>query len=70
MSSLQCMHCKHLNDFGPGCAAFDDIPEEIYSGGFNHTQPWPSAEAPQDKGFRYEPAWEGIDDPPEGADPL
>ena len=46
--SLQCYECKHYID-GVTCMAFEKIPEEIYTGEFDHTEPYPG-----DQGYRYE----------------
>jgi len=48
--SYQCMTCKHYMGLG-GCLAFlDGIPEEIFSGLFDHTKPYKG-----DGGLRWEP---------------
>lgn len=52
-----CFECAH---YGGGstyaCAAFPDgIPDEILVMAFDHSQPWPSADDPQDNGIRFEP---------------
>lgn len=52
--SFQCAKCKHYT-FGSTCEAFPDgIPVEIKTGKFDHTQPYPNAENPQDDGIRFE----------------
>ena len=51
MMSDQCISCKHICVGTPGCDAFpDQIPYEIVSGKFDHTQPHEG-----DHGIRYEP---------------
>jgi len=57
MYQPQCMTCKHFRpQKGMVCEAFpDDIPDAILEEEFNHTNPWPDAESPQDNGIRYEP---------------
>lgn len=60
---VQCIECKHYL-FNRRCKAFDadndlaesgKIPMEIFSGEFNHLNPYPSADNPQDNGIRFEP---------------
>ena len=54
-SSDQCNGCK--NYFGLfQCRAFPDrIPQVIFTGLFDHTEPYPDADNPQDNGIRFEP---------------
>ena len=50
MTSDQCVLCKHYRMTGT-CAAFPrGIPDEILTGAFDHTQPYPG-----DHGVRFEP---------------
>ena len=60
---IQCIECKHYL-FNRRCEAFgadgefsedDKIPMEIFNGEFDHSNPWPNAENPQDNGIRFEP---------------
>jgi hypothetical protein len=51
--SYQCVSCKHFN-IGWTCKAFPDgIPEEIYSGEFDHKKEFKNDEV-NDNGVRYE----------------
>lgn len=54
-----CLECKHFdfdNDEANVCEAFPDgIPDEIIMGDFDHTQPYPNADEPEDNGIRFEP---------------
>lgn len=50
----QCLFCKHAefedgNMEGADCAAFDEIPEAIFSGEFDHAESYPG-----DKGVQFE----------------
>lgn len=48
--SDQCITCAHYRLFGE-CAAFPQgIPDEIFTGRHNHTEPYPG-----DNGIRFEP---------------
>ncbi len=48
-----CLFCRHYNqesaDGEPDCAAFDEIPDAIFVGDFDHRRPFPG-----DKGVRFE----------------
>jgi len=52
--SFQCILCQHFEGLNT-CEAFDEIPYEIISGQFDHVNPWPDADNPQDNGIRHEP---------------
>ena len=43
-----CMFCKHLTAFRE-CAAFDEIPLQIWNGGRKHRRPYSN-----DRGIRFE----------------
>ena len=47
--SSVCTFCRHLKQ-GRSCAAFDDIPAEIWTGTNDHRQPYPG-----DNGIQFEP---------------
>jgi hypothetical protein len=55
----QCILCLHFKDNVPSspnyhqCAAFDDIPLEIWNREVDHSKPYPN-----DKGFRFTPSLE------------
>ena len=49
MQSVQCLTCVHYLGVHK-CKAFDDIPDEILQGLFDHTEPYED-----DNGIRYEP---------------
>jgi len=51
---VNCLKCKHFNQFGIGCKAFDDIPENVVNGMNKHTKPI--------KGQRGKYVFEPIDD--------
>lgn len=36
---INCLKCKHFNQFGGGCKAFEDIPDEIVNGLNKHEKP-------------------------------
>ena len=45
------------------CKAYPKrIPEEIMTGLFDHTKPYPNAKHPTDNGIRYEPATDELID--------
>jgi hypothetical protein len=47
--AIPCLSCKHWQyDFR--CAAFDEIPDEIFLGQVSHDKPYPG-----DRGIQYEP---------------
>lgn len=54
-----CLECKHFyfdNGEINACDAFPDgIPEDIILGEFDHSNPYPDADNPQDNGIRFEP---------------
>ena len=54
-----CYSCKHFdadNEEVMVCGAFrNGIPTEILYSDFDHTQPYPDADNPQDNGIRFEP---------------
>ena len=53
--SSQCGRCRNYTYSGT-CKAFPkQIPEEIYTGLFDHTKPYPNAKNPTDHGIRYDP---------------
>ena len=60
MISEQCEQCVHFLWFKRGlkipvCKAFPKgIPAEICSGKFDHTEPYPNAQDPEDNGIRFE----------------
>ena len=58
-SMPMCYTCKHHdkeNEEADVCLAFPDgIPNEILLSYFDHTQPYPDADNPQDNGIRFEP---------------
>jgi hypothetical protein len=39
--NLICFRCKHFDDANGGCAAFENIPNEITSGENLHSKPLP-----------------------------
>jgi hypothetical protein len=48
---LYCADCKHKDPKGRKCKAFPEgIPEEIVTGNFDHTKPYPG-----DNDIRFEP---------------
>lgn len=52
--SYQCISCIHFN-IGWSCKAFPEgIPEEIYSGQFDHSKPY-KKDGQDDNGVRYTP---------------
>lgn len=52
----QCEDCKHYNMETSACDAFPGgIPDEIYLGDFDHRNPYPNADEPEDNGIRFEP---------------
>lgn len=53
-----CYECDHvhLGSSPFSCDAFPEgIPEDIYMGGFDHRDPYPSSKNPMDNGIRFEP---------------
>ena len=55
MIVLQCLSCRHFWGIDK-CYAFPDgIPADIALGDFDHTEPYPDADNPQDNGIRFEP---------------
>ena len=47
----QCLFCKHYLG-GHECLAFpDQIPDEIWTGKFDHSKPWPDEKEPKDGGI-------------------
>ena len=55
MQPIQCASCQHYKG-NLKCEAFKDgIPSTILTGKFDHTEPYPDADNPQDNGIRFEP---------------
>lgn len=53
MQSNQCYSCEH-HWSSDRCAAFPDgIPDEIFTGMFDHKHPYPNAKKPTDNGIRF-----------------
>jgi len=53
--SAQCCGCLNYTFFGT-CKAFPkQIPDEIFTGLFDHAEPYPDAKNPTDHGIRYDP---------------
>ena len=49
---VKCSTCRWYDQGGyRRCAAFERIPDDIWLGQVDHTEPYPG-----DKGYRYEPA--------------
>lgn len=60
--SAQCGGCLNYTMFFT-CKAFPErIPEEIVTGLFLHTEPYPNAKNPTDHGIRFEPATDTLID--------
>ena len=50
-----CDQCKHIIRKDLSCPAFPyGIPDEILEREFDHRQPYPNAENPEDNGIRFE----------------
>lgn len=54
MLPYQCATCVHFKE-DRLCSAFPDnnIPLAIITNEFDHSNPWPDAEDPKDRGIRY-----------------
>jgi hypothetical protein len=56
-----CLFCAHYHQTGPNqdlsCDAFDEIPDAIFLGEFDHNRPYPG-----DRGIRFELDPEQADD--------
>ena len=60
--SAQCVGCLNYTMFGMCKAYPKQIPEEIMTGLFDHTKPYPNAKHPTDNGIRHEPATDELID--------
>ena len=58
-SAPKCFRCKHFNhddEENNTCTAFPDgVPNKILYSQFDHTEPYPDADNPQDNGITFEP---------------